>query len=70
VKIIRSQTIFAVVAIWTLVLYSLSTLPVANAKGAKLLVSWKNPEYSGQKPHRILVIGMSEKSGSSLGLRR
>jgi len=23
-------------------------------------MSWKNPAYSGQKPHRILVIGMSE----------
>jgi hypothetical protein len=38
----------------------LATLPVANGKAIKLLVSWKNPAYSGQKPHRILVIGMSE----------
>ena len=59
-RIIRSQTIFAVVAIWTLMLSSLSILPVANARGEKLLVSWKNPDYSGQKPRRILVIGMSE----------
>jgi hypothetical protein len=59
-KITRSQVIFAVVAIWTLMLCPLSILPGANAKGAKLLVSWKNPDYSGQKPHRILVIGMSE----------
>jgi hypothetical protein len=33
-------------------------LPVANA-AAKLIVSWKNPAYSGPKPHRVLVIGMS-----------
>ena len=59
-KITRSQTLFAAVASWTLILCSVSVLPVANAKGTKLLVSWKNPEYSGQKPHRILVIGMSE----------
>lgn len=59
-KITRSQTIFALVTIWTLMLCCLSILPVANAKDAKLLVSWKNPDYSGQKPHRILVIGMSE----------
>jgi hypothetical protein len=35
-------------------------LPVASARAEKLLVSWKNPAYSGQKPHRVLVIGMSE----------
>jgi hypothetical protein len=35
-------------------------LPVVNAKGPKLLMSWKNPNHSGQKPQRILVIGMSE----------
>jgi hypothetical protein len=46
--------------IWALTLCALAILPVANAKAVKLLVSWKNPNYSGQKPHRILVIGMSE----------
>jgi hypothetical protein len=59
-RITRSQTIFAAATIWILMLCSLSVLPVAYAKGAKLIVSWKNPEYSGQKPRRILVIGMSE----------
>jgi hypothetical protein len=39
---------------------ALAMLPVANAKAVKLLMSWKNPRYSGPKPHRILVIGMSE----------
>ena len=34
-------------------------LPVANAKAVKLLLSWKNPAYSGAVPRRILVIGMS-----------
>jgi hypothetical protein len=59
-KITRAQTLFRAAAIWTLILCSLPVLPVANAKGAKLLLSWKNPNYSGSKPRRILVIGMSE----------
>ena len=46
--------------ICALTLCALATLPVANANAVKLLMSWKNPAYSGQKPHRILVIGMSE----------
>jgi len=33
-EITRSQKIFAIVAIWTLMLCSISILPVANAKGA------------------------------------
>ena len=33
---------------------------VAWAGGAKLIVSWKNPAYTGAKPKRVLVIGMSE----------
>jgi len=39
---------------------AVALLPVANARAEKLLVSWKNPSYSGTKPHRVLVIGMSE----------
>ncbi len=38
----------------------LALLPVAWAGGAKLLFSWKNPAYTGPKPKRVLVIGMSE----------
>jgi hypothetical protein len=34
--------------------------PLALASSAKLVVSWKNPAYSGAKPKRVLVIGMSE----------
>ncbi|MFY9729876.1 MAG: hypothetical protein WAK24_04665 [Candidatus Acidiferrales bacterium] len=56
-KVIRPQTLVAATVIWAL---TFCAPPVGNAKGAKLLVSWKNPDYSGQKPHRILVIGMSE----------
>jgi hypothetical protein len=37
----------------------LAILPVAKAAAAKLLVSWKSPVYSGPKPHRVLVLGMS-----------
>src|SRR5580698_4086753 len=59
-RITRSQVLFAAVAIWSLILCSLAVLSVANAKGAKLLMSWTNPNYSGPKPRRILVIGMSE----------
>jgi|HubBroStandDraft_6_1064221.scaffolds.fasta_scaffold198411_2 hypothetical protein len=55
----RPSKIFAAM-IWGLALCALASLPVANAKAVKLLMSWKNPAYSGQKPHRILVIGMSE----------
>src|SRR5271155_4244439 len=44
--------------IWALTSCALAVLPVANA-AAKLIVSWKNPVYSGPKPHRVLVLGMS-----------
>jgi len=59
-KITRSQKLIAASAVWILALSSLFVLPVVNAKSAKLMVSWKNPEYSGPKPHQLLVIGMSE----------
>jgi hypothetical protein len=55
-KFTRPQTL-ATAVIWALTFFA---LPVVNAKGAKLLISWKNPDYSGQKRHRVLVIGMSE----------
>jgi hypothetical protein len=55
-KFRRPQTLAATI-IWALTFF---VLPVVNAKGAKLLISWKNPDYSGQKRHRVLVIGMSE----------
>ena len=32
-------------------------------KSTKLVASWKNPEYSGPRFHRILVVGMSAKPG-------
>lgn len=56
-KISRPQYLVAVTVIWAMIF---CVLPVVNAKGPKLLMSWKNPDYSGQKPHRVLVIGMSE----------
>jgi len=56
-KIARTQTIVAATLVCALVFCA---PPVSNAKGVKLLLSWKNPDYSGQKPHRVLVIGMSE----------
>lgn len=36
---------------------------LANGKSTKLVTSWKNPEYSGPRFHKILVLGMSEKAG-------
>jgi hypothetical protein len=59
-KLRSTENLLAAALIWALTLCALATLPVANAKAVKLLMSWKNPDYSGQKPHRILVIGMSE----------
>jgi hypothetical protein len=38
----------------------LTSWSLAHAASAKLIMSWKNPTYSNQHFHRILVIGMSE----------
>ena len=48
------------VLIGVLAFTAVMVLPVANAKSVKLLMSWKNPAYSGPKPRRLLVIGMSQ----------
>jgi hypothetical protein len=37
----------------------LAGLTVAYCKSTKLLTSWKNSNYTGQRFHKILVIGMS-----------
>jgi len=36
---------------------------LADGRSTKLVASWKNPEYSGPRFHRILVLGMSAKPG-------
>ena len=59
-KVTKRETLVAAGLIWALIFCTLVVLPVANAKGVKLLVRWRNSDYSGPKPHRILVIGMSE----------
>jgi hypothetical protein len=59
-KIARPRILIAAVLISALTFCMVAVLPVANAKAVKLLVSWKNPDYPDRKPHRILVIGMSE----------
>ena len=41
----------------------LAIVPIAYGKSTKLVASWKNPEYSGERFHRILVLGMSAKPG-------
>ncbi len=35
----------------------------ADAKSTKLVASWKNPQYTATKFHRVLVLGMSAKPG-------
>ena len=42
----------------TAILLTAGTL--AYSSSTKLVMSWKNPKYSGEHFHRILVIGMSE----------
>jgi hypothetical protein len=58
-KLRSTQNLLAATLIWSLTSCALAILPVANAAAAKLLVSWKNPAYCGQKPHRVLILGMS-----------
>jgi hypothetical protein len=41
----------------------LAAVTLANGKSTKLVASWKNPEYSGPRFRRILVLGMSAKPG-------
>ncbi len=41
----------------------LTVAPFASGKSTKLVASWKNPQYSGPRFHRILVLGMSAKPG-------
>jgi hypothetical protein len=36
---------------------------IASGRSTKLVTSWKNPEYSGPRFHKILVLGMSDKPG-------
>ena len=58
-KLRSTQNLLAAALICALSFCALAVLPVAKARGSKLIVSWKNPDYSGPKPHRVLVIGMS-----------
>lgn len=41
----------------------LGVATVVFGKSTKLVASWKNPEYSGPRFHRILVLGMSANPG-------
>ncbi len=41
----------------------LGVAAVVLGKSTKLVASWKNPEYSGPRFHRILVLGMSANPG-------
>ena len=49
---------------WVLVLaVLLAGATLADGKSTRLVASWKNPEYSGPRFHRILVLGMSANPG-------
>ena len=48
--------------VWTLVAI-FAAVTFAYGKSTKLIASWKNPEYSGPRFHRVLVLGMSAKPG-------
>ena len=48
--------------LWLLAIL-LAMTALAHAKSTKLVASWKNPQYSGPRFHRILVLGMSAKPG-------
>ena len=37
--------------------------PLATAKSSKLVMSWKNPNYVARKFHRVLALGLSDKTG-------
>jgi hypothetical protein len=41
----------------------LTAVTVSYGKSTKLITSWKNPDYSGPKFQKILVIGMSPNPG-------
>ena len=44
-------------------LLTLSSIPDASSKSAKLVVSWKEPGYlPAAKPYRVLALGLSEKT--------
>ena len=53
-KLRSPQNFLAGILISLLMLCALAILPIANAAAAKLLVSWKNPVYSG----RSLIVSL------------
>ena len=46
--------------LFTLVLFGAT---IASGKSTRLVTSWKNPEYTGARFRKILVLGMSDKPG-------
>ena len=48
--------------ILTIVIVLLAVL-LATAKSSKLVISWKNPNYVAKKFHRVLALGLSDKTG-------
>jgi outer membrane protein assembly factor BamB len=58
----RGTTVF--VRLLAVLCVTLASLTLVHAK-TKLVMTWKNPEYTGPKPHRVLVIGV----GNDLAIR-
>jgi hypothetical protein len=49
-------------AILTVVIVLLA-VALATAKSSKMIMSWKNPNYAARKFHRVLALGLSDKTG-------
>ena len=47
----------------SIVVAFLFVLTSAFPKSSKVVMSWKNPNYAGKKFHRVLAMGMSNKTG-------
>ncbi len=43
-----------------LIFFLLAVLAVSSGKSVKMVTSWFNPKYEGQKFHKILVIGVAQ----------
>jgi hypothetical protein len=41
----------------------LLAIPLVTAKSSKMIMSWKNPNYSARKFHHVLALGLSDKTG-------
>jgi hypothetical protein len=59
-RLATEKCLKAWIRVFALVLFGAT---IATGKSTKLITSWKNPEYSGSRFHRVLVLGMSTRPG-------